>query len=130
MFPNPYLVYLHDTPSQALFDRAERTFSSGCVRVERVLELSERVLDDPERWNRESIARVLEEGKTRNVSLSTKMPVLLAYWTSWVDQQGRTNFRRDIYGQDEQWARALDASFKLRAKPLIGSAEHRAPSEP
>jgi L,D-transpeptidase YcbB len=130
MFPNPYLVYLHDTPSQALFDRAERTFSSGCVRVEGVLELSERVLDDPEQWNQESIARVLEEGQTRNVTLSTKIPVLLAYWTAWVDPQGRTNFRRHIYGQDEQWAKALDADFKLRAKPLIGSAEQRAPSQP
>jgi L,D-transpeptidase YcbB len=130
MFPNPYLVYLHDTPAQAQFDRAERTFSSGCVRVEGVLELSERVLDDPEQWNQASIARVLEDGQTRNVSLSTKIPVLLAYWTAWVDPQGRTNFRRDIYGQDEQWAQALDAEFKLRAKPLIGSSEQRVPSQP
>ena len=51
MFPNPYLVYLHDTPSQALFDKAERAFSSGCVRVERALELAELVLDDPGQWN-------------------------------------------------------------------------------
>ncbi len=48
MFPNPYLVYLHDTPSQDLFDRAERAFSSGCVRVERALELAELVLNEPE----------------------------------------------------------------------------------
>jgi L,D-transpeptidase YcbB len=73
---------------------------------------------------------VLEDGQTRNVSLSTKIPVLLAYWTAWVDPQGRTNFRRDIYGQDEQWAQALDAEFKLRAKPLIGSTEQRVPSQP
>jgi murein L,D-transpeptidase YcbB/YkuD len=119
MFPNPYLVYLHDTPSQALFDRTERTFSSGCVRVERVLELTELVLDDHERWNRESIARALDDGQTRNVSLSRKIPVLLAYWTAWVDPQGQTNFRRDIYGQDAQWARALDADFNLRPKPLV-----------
>ena len=127
MFPNPYLVYLHDTPSQALFDRAERTFSSGCVRVERVLELTELVLDDRERWNQESIARVLDDGQTRNVTLRKKIPVLLAYWTAWVDPQGRTNFRRDIYGQDAQWAKALDADFKLRSKPLFSpSAENRA----
>ena len=87
MFPNPYLVYLHDTPSKTLFDRAERTFSSGCVRVERVLELTELVLDDRERWNQESIARVLDNGQTRNVTLSKKIPVLLAYWTAWVDRK-------------------------------------------
>ena len=129
MFPNPYLVYLHDTPSKALFDRAERTFSSGCVRVERVLELTELVLDDRERWNQESIARVLDNGQTRNVTLSKKIPVLLAYWTAWVDPQGRTNFRRDIYGQDAQWARALDADFNLHSKPLSSpSTENRAPT--
>lgn len=129
MFPNPYLVYLHDTPSQALFDRAERTFSSGCVRVERVLDLAELVLDDREHWNQASIARALDTGQTRNVTLSRKIPVLLTYWTAWVDPQGRTNFRRDIYGQDAQWAQALDADFKLRSKPLFSpSAENRAPT--
>jgi murein L,D-transpeptidase YcbB/YkuD len=129
MFPNPYLVYLHDTPSTALFDRAERTFSSGCVRVERVLELTELVLGDRERWNQESIARELDNGQTRNVTLSRKIPVLLAYWTAWVDPQGRTNFRRDIYGQDAQWARALDADFNLPSKPLFStSTENRAPT--
>ena len=121
MFPNPYLVYLHDTPSQALFDRAERTFSSGCVRVERVLELTELVLDDPERWNKESIAHALESAQVQNVTLKKKIPVLLAYWTAWVDPQGRMNFRHDIYGQDAKWAKALDADFKVRAKPLFST---------
>jgi L,D-transpeptidase YcbB len=131
MFPNSYFVYLHDTPSQALFDRAERTFSSGCVRVERVLELTELVLGDRERWNQESIARALENGQTRNVTLKKKIPVLLAYWTAWVDPQGRTNFRRDVYGQDAQWAKALDADFKLREKPLFSAgAEDRAATAP
>ena len=119
MFPNPYLVYLHDTPSQALFDRNERAFSSGCVRVERVLDLAELVLDDRERWNQASIARALDTGETRNVTLNKRIPVLLTYWTAWVDPQGRTNFRRDIYGQDAKWAGALDSEFKLRPKPLF-----------
>jgi L,D-transpeptidase YcbB len=122
MFPNPYSVYLHDTPSQALFDRAERGFSSGCVRVERVLELTELLLSDQERWNQDSIARVIASGQTQNVTLEKKIPVLLAYWTAWVDPQGRMNFRRDIYGQDAKWAKALDAEFKVRAKPLFSSA--------
>ncbi|HMN45793.1 MAG TPA: L,D-transpeptidase family protein [Povalibacter sp.] len=119
MFPNPYLVYLHDTPSQGLFERAERTFSSGCVRVERALELAERVLADPERWNEASIARTVAAGQLQNVTLGKKIPVLLAYWTAWSDQQGLMNFRRDIYGQDERWLAALDAPFRIRARPLF-----------
>jgi Uncharacterized protein conserved in bacteria len=126
MFPNPYFVYLHDTPSQALFERAERSFSSGCVRVERALELTQLVLNDQERWNDESIARVLASGESRNVTLRKSIPVLLTYWTAWVDPQGRTQFRRDIYGQDDKWAQALEAEFKLRAKPLFSSAAAQA----
>jgi murein L,D-transpeptidase YcbB/YkuD len=122
MFPNPYFVYLHDTPSQALFDRAERAFSSGCVRVERVLELAAIVLDEPQQWNAASIDGVIAGGKLQNVTLKRKMPVLLAYWTAWVDTEGRMNFRRDLYGQDAEWAAALDAPFRLRARPLFDAA--------
>jgi murein L,D-transpeptidase YcbB/YkuD len=119
MFPNDYFVYLHDTPSQALFDKADRAFSSGCVRVERALELAERVLDDPAEWNAQSIDAVIRGGKLQNVTLKRRMPVLLAYWTAWVDPEGSVNFRRDLYGQDAQWAAALDAPFRVRARPLF-----------
>jgi L,D-transpeptidase YcbB len=119
MFPNPYFVYLHDTPSQALFDRPDRAFSSGCVRVERALELAALVLDDPQAWNARTIDEAIARGTTRNVTLKRKLPVLLAYWTAWVDSEGRTNFRRDLYGQDAKWAAALDAPFSLRARPLF-----------
>jgi L,D-transpeptidase YcbB len=122
MFPNPYLVYLHDTPSQSLFDRAERAFSSGCVRVERAMELTELVLDDKERWNRDALGRALENGRTQNITLKKRVPVLLTYWTAWVDPEGRVNFRRDLYGQDAKWAQALDAEFRLRARPLFSPA--------
>jgi murein L,D-transpeptidase YcbB/YkuD len=50
------------------------------------------------------------------------VPVLLAYWTAWVDPQGRMNFRRDLYGQDAQWAQALAARFAVRARPLFQPA--------
>jgi murein L,D-transpeptidase YcbB/YkuD len=120
MFPNPYLVYLHDTPSQALFEQAERAFSSGCVRVERALELAALVLDEPSKWNAASLDAAVAGGKLQNVTLKRKIPVLLAYWTAWIDAEGRTNFRRDLYGQDAKWAAALDAPFKVRERPLFG----------
>jgi murein L,D-transpeptidase YcbB/YkuD len=121
MFPNSYLVYLHDTPSQSLFDRPDRAFSSGCVRVEGALELAERVLDDAQRWNQASIAQVIDSGRLQNVTLKRKIPVLLTYWTAWVDGEGTVNFRRDVYNRDAKWAAGLDAPFTARARPLFTS---------
>jgi L,D-transpeptidase YcbB len=122
MFPNSYSVYLHDTPSEALFEKTDRAFSSGCVRVERPLELAELLLGDAQNWNAESLARVVATEQTQNVTLPNKVPLLLAYWTAWVDEQGRVNFRHDIYGQDAQWAAALEQEFKTRKAPLAGAA--------
>ena len=117
MFPNSYSVYLHDTPSQSKFDEVDRAFSSGCVRVQRPLELAERLLANPAQWNPTSIARTLDAGRTVNVTLPAKIPVLLAYWTAWVDPQGRVNFRRDVYGQDALWATALARAYTPRKLP-------------
>ena len=89
------------------------------MSLERALELAERVLDDPAEWNAQSIDAVIRGGKLQNVTLKRRMPVLLAYWTAWVDPQGRVNFRRDVYGQDAQWAEGLDAPFRVRARPLF-----------
>ena len=117
MFPNSYNVYLHDTPSQSKFEESDRAFSSGCVRIERPLELAALLLADPSRWNAETIQRVIDAGRTQNVTLPNKVPVLLAYWTAWVDPQGRVNFRRDVYGQDAQWAAALERGYTPRQLP-------------
>jgi murein L,D-transpeptidase YcbB/YkuD len=119
MFPNEYHVYLHDTPSKSLFDREERTFSSGCVRVERATELAELLLENQAGWDKTAIANTLAKGQIQNVTLKRKTPVLLTYWTAWVDAKERLNFRRDIYGRDELWAAGLDEPFKLRARPLF-----------
>jgi len=118
MFPNDYAVYLHDTPSTNLFDAPDRSFSSGCVRIENPLEFARLLLNDPA-WNDESIARALDSGRIQNVTLKRKMPVLLAYWTAWTDPQGRLNFRRDIYEQDVAWGKGLAAGFTIRKQQLI-----------
>ena len=118
LFPNPYFVYLHDTPHRELFEKDERAFSSGCMRVERPLELAGLVLNDPQSWNARSIGEVLEAGQTRTVGLKQKVPVLIMYWTIDPASEGRTVFKRDPYGRDPRLARALDAAF---------GSSHRAP---
>jgi murein L,D-transpeptidase YcbB/YkuD len=117
MFPNPHLVYLHDTPSRSLFDKDERTFSSGCIRVQKVMELTELLLADPERWNADAIAKVVDGGQTRTVTLKKKIPVLLIYWTVDRDDAGRVVFKRDVYGRDPPLLKALDAPFVFGTRP-------------
>jgi murein L,D-transpeptidase YcbB/YkuD len=112
-FPNPYLVYLHDTPARALFERSQRTFSSGCIRVERPLELAELLLADPVRWDAAAIRAAVDAGTTRTVRLARKVPVLLIYWTADEDADGRVVFKRDVYGRDARLLRALDGRFRF-----------------
>ena len=110
MFPNKYLVYLHDTPSRALFERSERTFSSGCIRVETPFDLAERLLAGDPGWNRERIDALVASGKTQRVNLPAPLPVLLLYWT--VETDGDViRFRRDIYERDGSILKALNADF-------------------
>jgi murein L,D-transpeptidase YcbB/YkuD len=117
MFPNPYLVYMHDTPSQSLFGQDDRTFSSGCIRVERPFELVALLLDAPETWNTQSMAAVVATNQTRTVRLPKPVPVLLLYWTVAQDAEGRVAFKRDPYGRDARLLQALDAPFKPGTRP-------------
>ena len=118
MFPNPHAVYLHDTPSRAAFELDTRTTSSGCVRVEKPFDLAERLLNDPVKWSRANIDAAVASGTLQNVTLAKPVPVLLAYWTAWVDAGGALHFRPDVYGRDAKWSKALDAPFRFRREPL------------
>ena len=118
MFPNPYAVYLHDTPSKAMFELDTRTTSSGCVRVDKPFELAELLLNDPQKWGTAQLDAAVANGKLQNVTLAKNIPVLLVYWTAWVDRNGALNFRSDVYGRDAKWAKALDEPFRFRTEPL------------
>ncbi len=109
MFPNPYSVYLHDTPSRGLFSASRRAFSSGCVRVYKPLELAEYLLKDYPHWSRRAIESASQGSKERTVPLRDKIPVHILYWTAWVDEDGKVNFRDDIYDRDKRLVRALYA---------------------
>ena len=112
MFPNPYLVYLHDSPAKSLYEQDQRTFSSGCIRVQRPFELTELVLNDPQ-WNRQKIDAVIATKETRTVNLKTPVPVLLLYWTAQPRPDGQVIFRNDVYGRDPPTLAALDSDFRV-----------------
>lgn len=107
-FPNPYAVYLHDTPAQALFGSSQRAFSSGCIRVERPRELVELLFNDAQQWNRAAIDARIEEGSTKNVNLAKPVPLLIAYWTMEVLESQRIAFKPDIYHRDPALLAALN----------------------
>ncbi len=111
MFPNPHMVYLHDTPSKSLFDKDERTFSSGCIRVQNAFELAELVLNDPAQWNQETMAAVVATKKMQTVNLAKPVPVLILYWTAQPRPDGRVLFRNDVYNRDPATLAALDSPF-------------------
>lgn len=98
---NPFHIYLHDTPATAFFDRSERAFSHGCVRLEKPIDLAVWALADPEWWDREALLGEIAKGRTRTLRLREEIPVRIVYWTAFADARGRMNFRRDIYGRDE-----------------------------
>jgi murein L,D-transpeptidase YcbB/YkuD len=106
-FPNSYGVYLHDTPAHALFKDVDRAQSHGCVRLERPLDLAEDLLRENGNWSREDIQQAIDDGDTRRVQLSEEMPVTIAYWTAFVDDDGTIEFRPDIYGRDAPLAATL-----------------------
>jgi L,D-transpeptidase YcbB len=119
IFPNDHAVFLHDTPNQRLFDRTERAFSSGCIRVENALELARLLLNDEGEWNHKAIDRVIDSGKTRTIFLQNPVPVLLLYWTAWIGPDGQVNFGRDLYDRDKLVQKGLASDFRFRKRPLF-----------
>ena len=113
IFPNKHFIYLHDTPSRSLFGRQDRAFSSGCIRVEKDIELAELLLNDPEKWNRESIQELIDTNKTQRVNLPTPKPVMLLYVTIWFDENNNFIFKKDVYDRDRQVLDGLNEEFSI-----------------
>ena len=103
-FPNPFSVYLHDTPSQALFSKGPRAFSSGCVRVESVFQLRDLLVTPAEKARTEEL---LSTGLTHEFRLSRPVPILMTYWTAQASKDGKVTYAPDIYNHDPALIAAL-----------------------
>jgi murein L,D-transpeptidase YcbB/YkuD len=107
MFPNPFDVYMHDTPERWLFARAVRDFSSGCIRVEKAVDLAAYILRDDPGWTRDKILEAIDAGETQVIRVPEPLAVHILYWTAWLGEDGRVRFRGDIYLRDAALVRAL-----------------------
>lgn len=110
MFPNPWNIYLHDTPQKALFGREVRAFSHGCIRLGDPFNMAYTLLarqsDDPKGLFKSYLGKRAEA----TLRLAKPVPVHLVYFTAWPDARGHVGFRRDIYGRDARIFEALQAA--------------------
>jgi L,D-transpeptidase YcbB len=107
MFPNQFNVYMHDTPSKSNFDRAQRYFSHGCLRLRDPLAMAE-VLLAPQGISRDKIESIVASGKNTTIKLEEPVPVHVVYITSFVNKDGSVHFREDVYGRDKIVLEALE----------------------
>jgi L,D-transpeptidase YcbB len=98
-FPNRFSVYLHDTDHRNLFERNFRSLSSGCVRIEKPLELVELLLDNQKKYSKEKMDSIIATKKTLFIGLSKRYAIYQWYWTAWCEN-GELIFRDDIYNMD------------------------------
>ena len=107
--PNRFDVFLHGTPAVSLFAQPARTFSHGCVRLERPLELARWLLADQPRWDEAALAAALARDEPLQTAVTRPVKLHLVYVTAWADSSGSVHFRRDIYGSDAAFRAALAA---------------------
>jgi L,D-transpeptidase YcbB len=114
---------MHDTPSRNLFVRDDRARSHGCVRLEHPMDLALELLKDNKNWPRERIEQKIAGGATIRIELADGPPVVFAYWTAFVDDDGTVEFRSDIYGVDARIAATLALDGKGTAPAKSANAE-------
>lgn len=101
LFPNSFNIYFHDTPAKSLFQRDKRAFSHGCIRLAEPEKMAQYLLRNNSEWTPEKIAAAMNSGTEKHVKLDKRIPVIITYYTAWVDEKGLLNFRDDIYKHDE-----------------------------
>jgi murein L,D-transpeptidase YcbB/YkuD len=107
LFPNSFDIYFHDTPNKGLFKKTQRAYSHGCIRLANAQKLATYLLEDNPEWTSEKIQEAMNSGEEKFVKIKDPIPVLINYYTAWVDEHDELQFRKDIYGHDKKTARKL-----------------------
>jgi murein L,D-transpeptidase YcbB/YkuD len=102
LFPNRFDIYLHDTPAKSLFSRDKRAFSHGCIRLSDAQKMAEYLLRNDPDWDVTKISEAMNSGKEKFVRLKNPAEVFITYYTAWVDEAGKLNFRGDVYARDQR----------------------------
>ena len=103
LFPNSFNIYMHDTPEKGFFNRSERDLSHGCIRLSDAPKMAHYLLHNSSEWPPEKINAAMNSGREQFVRLKDPVPVIITYYTAWVDDKGGLHFADDIYGHDKKW---------------------------
>lgn len=123
MFPNSHAIYLHDTPADSLFDRSQRDFSHGCVRVEDPVTLAAHLLRDQPQWQRSEIRDAMHGGEETRVDLKQPLPVYITYFTAMPDGEGEVRLLADVYEHDQLMRNAMRRETDL---PVVNLPDQKA----
>jgi murein L,D-transpeptidase YcbB/YkuD len=107
LFPNSQQIYFHDTPHKWLFNKDQRAYSHGCIRLAEPKKLAKFLLKNNPEWNDKAIDDAMNAEKERFVKLAESVPVFIYYSTAWVDETGALQFRKDIYRHDADMEKRL-----------------------
>ncbi|MCB1483261.1 MAG: L,D-transpeptidase family protein [Hyphomicrobiaceae bacterium] len=126
-FPSQHTIFMHDTPDKWMFRQAQRTLSHGCLRVQNPVELADIILDYDKGWDKAKIAELIRSGPLNNeVAMEKRIPIHLAYFTAWVEDNGKVRAFPDIYGHERRITQALDGQWDKIKK----GRNHLAPPQP
>jgi murein L,D-transpeptidase YcbB/YkuD len=100
LFPNSFNIYFHDTNQKDLFNRDQRAYSHGCIRISDPVKMANYVLSDNSSWTAEKIDSAMNSGKEKYVRVKEPVPVLIMYYTAFADEEGHLHFLHDIYDHD------------------------------
>ncbi|MCF8708969.1 L,D-transpeptidase family protein [Rhizorhapis sp. SPR117] len=113
VMPNPYTIYVHDTPAKALFERPVRAFSHGCIRTEHPFDLAQALLADVRGWDRAAIDATVASRVNTKIDLPRPIPIYVGYFTADLDKAGGVVLHDDLYGRDDLVIDALTDRAKL-----------------
>jgi murein L,D-transpeptidase YcbB/YkuD len=122
LFPNSYDIFFHDTPAKDLFAKDKRAYSHGCIRVEDAKKLAEYLLKNDEGWTPDKIQQAMDSGKEQFVAIKKPVPVMITYFTTWVDENGQLNFRDDVYKHDAKTREKMFGSSVMTPVKNVDSA--------
>lgn len=107
LFPNSNNIYLHDSPAKNLYEKEDRAFSHGCIRVEKAKELANTIMKKDAGWDTAKVTTAMNKGTEEWYTLKTRIPVYIGYFTAWADADGKVSFYDDVYQRDNKLAKAL-----------------------